>query len=317
MRKLAIPVLLFFASSAQAAVDFESKILPILEAKCVECHKAPHEENGRTRKPKAGLRFDAAWAILAGSEDGAVLTPGEPGKSEMFFRVTLPQDDDDLMPPTGKADPLTKKEISLLESWIKEGADFGEWEGNLEGKPRETSTPEEPPPVPKTQLTYERLSADLPEIDDEAWAEISAAGGRVQRLKPGSPLLEIDFRLLRAEADDSVLALLEPVAAHIAHLDLSRTSVTDEGLSVLRKTPRLVRLNLSRTGIGDPALKHVGSLKELTYLNLHETAVTDAGLKHLRSLPSVESIYLWKSKATGAGVKQLQKALPDAKIVFE
>ena len=49
---------------SRAAVSFEKEILPFLEKKCMECHKAPFEENGKTVKPKAGLRLDAAWAKL-------------------------------------------------------------------------------------------------------------------------------------------------------------------------------------------------------------------------------------------------------------
>ncbi|MCH1409213.1 MAG: hypothetical protein L7V87_09295, partial [Verrucomicrobiales bacterium] len=85
------------------AVDFEKELLPVFEAKCVECHKAPYEENGRTKKPKAGLRMDGSWAFEAGSENGSVLEAGDPDKSELFYRVTLPHDDDDFMPPSGKA----------------------------------------------------------------------------------------------------------------------------------------------------------------------------------------------------------------------
>ena len=119
------------ALPAGAAVNFEKEILPFLEKKCVQCHKAPFEKDGKTVKPKSGLRFDAAWAIQAGSENGAVLVAGKSGESAMFERVTLPSDDDDFMPPKDKADPLTPAEVELLKSWIDEGADFGEWRNRV------------------------------------------------------------------------------------------------------------------------------------------------------------------------------------------
>ncbi|MDF1851320.1 MAG: hypothetical protein P1U85_10835 [Verrucomicrobiales bacterium] len=299
------------------AVDFESEILPVLEAKCVECHKAPYEENGRTKKPKAGLRLDAAWAILAGSEDGAVLVPKDADKSSLFARVTLPEDDDDFMPPVGKADPLTKQEIKSLRKWINEGADFGDWEGNLEGKPKVTKKEDEAPPVSEVQLTYEKLASKLPKIEEDAWKEVTAAGGRVARLSSQSPLLSVDYRLVKDDATDKSLVPLQSIAPHIAHLDLSQTSISDAGLSVLQQSPNLVRLNLSQTAIGDEAMGNLKGLAELRYLNLYGSQVSDNGLQVLHSLKNLEAVYLWQSKATPAGAKSLEKALPDARIILK
>jgi hypothetical protein len=62
-------------------VNFEKELLPFLTKKCIDCHKAPYEENGKKKEPKAGLRLDASWAIVKGSENGPVLTAGAPDKS--------------------------------------------------------------------------------------------------------------------------------------------------------------------------------------------------------------------------------------------
>lgn len=317
MRSIVLLTAPLFFIGFSSAVDFEAEILPIFESKCIECHKAPYEENGKTKKPKAGLRMDAAWAILAGSEDGAVLVPKDPGKSEIFIRVTLPQDDDDFMPPVDKADPLTEKEIQLLRKWIEEGADFGDWEGNLEGKPVEVTETEGPAPLSEVQLAYERLAKTLPAIEEKAWKDVTAAGGRVTRLSQGSPLLSVDFRLTKEEATDEAMLPLKAIAPHIAHLDLSSTAMTDEALTLLSETPNLVRLNLSQTAIGDGGMKHLKNLKELRYLNLYGTQVSDAGLPNLHSLPHLEAIYLWQSQATQKGAKSLEKALPNAKVVLK
>ena len=51
-----------------SVVDFEEEVWPILEERCVECHKAPFEQNGRRKEPKAGLRLDGAGHIMAGSD---------------------------------------------------------------------------------------------------------------------------------------------------------------------------------------------------------------------------------------------------------
>lgn len=302
---------------SRAAVSFEKEILPFFEKKCLQCHKAPFEEKGKTVKPKAGLRLDAAWAIMTGSEDGAVLVAGKSGESAIFERVTLPPDDDDFMPPKDKADPLTPEEVALLKTWIDEGANFGEWQGNLAGKPANVTNTGKDLPVSGIQTVYRRLSEGLAPAEDKVWESVTASGGRVMRLAQTSPLVAVDFRLAAADAKDDQILSAKVVADRIAQLDLSRTAATDSALALVAATPRLVRLDLSNTGVGDAGIANLAGLKELRYLNLHNTAVTDAGLETLSGLKSLEAVYLWRSKATEAGVKTLRKALPGAKINFK
>ncbi len=313
---LSLAALLMAPISIQA-VDFEKEILPFFEAKCIDCHQAPYEEDGKLKKPKADLRMDAAWAINIGSENGAVVVAGKPDDSEVFYRVTLPEDDDDFMPPSGKADPLTEKEIALFKKWIEDGADFGGWAGNLEGKPKEVSNTGDKIPVSEIQEVYKRIAGKLEPVEDSAWESVTEAGGRVSRLSRDSPLLSVDFRLTTENASDESIGSIGAIASNIVQLDLSKTAITDAALSVLLETPSLVRLNLSQTAISDSGLKNISKLSELRYLNLYGTQVTDAGLRQLEGVSSLQSVYLWKSKATEAGIKKLSNALPDAKINFK
>ncbi len=308
---LAIP------ASSPAAVSFEKEILPIIEKKCLKCHKAPFEANGKTVKPKAGLRLDAAWAIHVGSENGAVIVAGKSSESPLFERVTLPPDDEDFMPPKDKADPLTPAEVELLKNWIDEGMNFDKWQGNLAGKPANVSNTGKELPVSEIQGLYHRLSEGLAPAEDKIWESVTASGGRVLRLSQTSPLLSVDFRLPASEATDEKILSAKVIAERIAHLDLSRTSATDAALVLVATTPRLIRLDLSNTAIGDAGLANLKSLPELRYLNLHTTSVTDAGLEALKGLKSLESIYLWQSKVTESGVRKLREALPTAKISFK
>jgi hypothetical protein len=309
--------LLPFAASAQDKVNFEKQIWPILERSCVKCHKAPFEENGKTVKPKAGLRFDGAWAIKAGSENGAVLKAGKSAESEMYTRTSLPEDDDDFMPPKDKAEPLSAADKELLKKWIDEGADFGGWQGNLEGKPKEISAAGDKIPVSEIQELYKKLSEGLKAPAEADWKGVTAAGGRVMPLAQNSPLLSVDFRLVREEADDAKIGSIGAIADHIAQLDLSKTSVTDAGLGGVGKLKRLVRLDLNQTKVTDAGIAALKGLENLTYLNLYGTEVTDAGLETLKSMKNLKSLYLWQSKATDQGVKKLQAALPQAKIVWK
>jgi uncharacterized membrane protein len=84
----------------------------ILANHCYDCHSI--------KKSKGKLRLDALENVLKGGKEGPALVLGHPEKSEMIRRIKLPASDDDAMPDKGKR--LSKKEIELLEVWVKQGA---------------------------------------------------------------------------------------------------------------------------------------------------------------------------------------------------
>ncbi|MCX6858287.1 MAG: PSD1 and planctomycete cytochrome C domain-containing protein [Verrucomicrobia bacterium] len=116
LRLLLTPLITLTCLQAQAAVDFQTQILPVLKRACFECH-GPDVQ-------KAGLRLDHKAGAFAGGEHGAVLVAGQAQSSELLRRVSLPRTDKDAMPRRGK--PLTTEEVALLKAWITEGASWPE-----------------------------------------------------------------------------------------------------------------------------------------------------------------------------------------------
>lgn len=109
---LLIALSLFAAANARA-VDYKSQIAPIFRAKCYECHHT-------SKKVKGDVDLaDAKMPESIGA--GKHIVPSEPKKSTMLIYCTLPDDDEDVMPPKGK-NRLTAAELKLLETWIAEGA---------------------------------------------------------------------------------------------------------------------------------------------------------------------------------------------------
>ena len=306
---LATTLLLVSITSSNAAVGFEKQVLPILDAKCLGCHKATHEENGKKKEPKGELRLDAAWAMLKGGEHGAVLKPGKADSSDMYLFTVLPKDDDNFMPPKG--DPLTAEEAKLLKTWIDEGADFGGWEGNQEGRPAEAPGAAKKVAGPRVHdELYKKLNEGLKPVAEATITKAKEAGAQVTLLKADMALLRADFLTgVSACTDEKITALL-PMKDNITQLDLGRTVITDAALDTVAQMPRLTVLDLRQTKITDAGLAKLAGLKNLQTLNLYGTEVTDAGLKHLAALKSLKSVALWQSKATEAGVKQLSAAIP-------
>lgn len=300
------------SSAAEENIHWEKDVWPFIERSCVECHKAPYKEGDKMKEPKAELRFDGAWAIMKGGENGPVLMPGKPGDSEMYSRVTLPEDDSDFMPSKGEA--LTENEKEILKAWIAQGADFGGWEGNLEGKPEE---PKEEPrrevkPLPPS--VYEILSKNVPAPPEDALKALTDSGARVDPLADSVTLYRVDYFNARDNTGDANLELLAKLKNNIAQLNLGETQVTDAGIENVADLPNLVRLDLHQTKIGDPAIDHLLELKNLEYLNLYGTQVSDAGIKKLSRLTKLKAVYLWQTKATEKGIRQLQKELPGRSI---
>jgi hypothetical protein len=116
MKNLIVSLLLASAATA-SAVDFKSQVLPILRVKCFECHSVA---KGKT---KGDVALDSDEKIKEIMGAGQSIIPGDPKKSTFYISLTLPDDEDDVMPPKGK-NRLNPAELALVEGWIKEGANL-------------------------------------------------------------------------------------------------------------------------------------------------------------------------------------------------
>lgn len=85
------------------------------------CHQC-HSEN----KQKGDLVLDNKMGVFKGGKSGPLLIAGKPAESELFKRISLAPDNDDVMPKKGKV--LKKDEIALIELWIKTGAYWSDQE---------------------------------------------------------------------------------------------------------------------------------------------------------------------------------------------
>ncbi len=95
---------------SQASIEmFELSVLPIMERSCVECHGPDEAEDD--------VRLDTLAYVL----DDRVQTVrrGSPDDSELVYRIELPHDDPDIMPPEGDGAPLTGDEIRVVREWIE------------------------------------------------------------------------------------------------------------------------------------------------------------------------------------------------------
>ena len=107
------------ASAADAPVDFNREVRPILSDRCYGCH-GPDADKGR----KAGLRLDEFAGATKKLKSGDVaVAPGDLKNSTLVQRI-LSEDEEDVMPPPELHRPLSKTEKDILIRWVRQGAKY-------------------------------------------------------------------------------------------------------------------------------------------------------------------------------------------------
>ncbi|MGJ8725676.1 MAG: DUF1553 domain-containing protein [Roseibacillus sp.] len=140
-----LSISLVFISSANAEIDFNRDIQPLLSENCFYCHGTDPEHR------EADLRLDLREEAI----NGGAIAPGDPAKSEMLTRMRLAPDDEDLMPPKKSHRSLTDEQINLIETWISEGAEYADhWSFTSLPEPTGTSIDE----IVTTQLSQKDLA---------------------------------------------------------------------------------------------------------------------------------------------------------------
>ena len=148
--------------SNAVSVEFESDILPIFSSKCAKCHM-----DGNS---KGGVALDTE-DIAKEIGSSKAIVPGDAEKSELVELVSLPEDDNDRMPPPDKGRPLTEAEIGKIKEWIAAGAAVGGEEPAMtEEKPAPTSgLAKRPDPIEGTWTNKEgkTINATLMRMDGD------------------------------------------------------------------------------------------------------------------------------------------------------
>ena len=80
-------------------------------------------------KNKGKLRLHTKEDFLKGGTGAGedIVIKGDATASELIFRITLPKDDEEAMPPLEDEDhynPITPQELAVMQAWIKMGASF-------------------------------------------------------------------------------------------------------------------------------------------------------------------------------------------------
>ncbi|MFM8735670.1 MAG: PSD1 and planctomycete cytochrome C domain-containing protein [Pirellulales bacterium] len=110
---LLLPAIAGVAAAADAAIEFNRDIRPVLSDNCFACH-GPDASNR-----KADLRLDLRDAAI---EAGAIV-PGAAAESGLVERIRS-SDPEEVMPPPTAHKTLSEDQKALLARWVEEGATY-------------------------------------------------------------------------------------------------------------------------------------------------------------------------------------------------
>ena len=135
---LGLHLFLIIGVPAHSAVDFENRILPILQAKCFPCH----DRHTRT----SGFSVENLESVLVGgARHGAAVKPGVPGQSPLIKLLR-----GKIQPQMPLGQTFSEDHIQLIKQWI----------GELSAVPQENKSLEpywiyvKPATVPPPEVTH-------------------------------------------------------------------------------------------------------------------------------------------------------------------
>jgi mono/diheme cytochrome c family protein len=95
------------AGASAATVSFTNDVVPIIQSRCINCHGGDRTEKG--------LVMHTYEELMAGSENGPVIVPGDVAGSKLVELIANQK-----MPKRGPK--LTPPQVQLITDWVAAGA---------------------------------------------------------------------------------------------------------------------------------------------------------------------------------------------------
>ena len=300
--------------SEQSKRVFDHLIEPVLTAKCVHCH-GEQKSNGK-------LRMDSKERLLQGGEGAGkdIIIKGDFENSELIFRISLPKEDIEAMPPVEDDhdyNPVTSQEFEVMKAWIKLGANFDLVISELDETAKRAAEHIFKNMPKKTFIASKIIvppPPQVPEVDPKILQTLKETGALIMPIAQNTNALYVNASHLGKEFDDEKLKLLEPLVPQLLWLNLARTGISNAGGKTLAKFSLLTRLHLENTSISDEISTNLKNLSALEYLNLYGTEISDSSVQNLKSLNNLQKIFLWQTNFTPNGIELLRKEFVDRQL---
>ncbi len=279
---------------------FQAAIRPILENKCVSCHKKEKAKGDLilASNPNATSQV---W-VARHSNVNEML-------KEIIYRIDLPVTDKKHMPPRGK-NPLDPIEMMILKNWIQAG-------GNTEILL--TSIKENHPLFTDMNALINVSSKvktySFPFLPSKKLEELNDAFTVVRQMAAESPALKVDFFISKS-FDPSKLDKLGVAKEQIIQLNLSKMPLKDQDLIKLQAFQNLEKLILNQTDVTDKGIKELQKLNKMEVLSLSGTQISAKSIPLLAQFKSLKVVYLWHTNITEPEYQETLKKYKNIKWYF-
>jgi len=108
--------LVMTACESEPAVSFSRDVQPIIDQHCVNCHEA-----GGVGEVTSGFNLTTYDGLMKGTDSGPMVIAGDVEGSNMLVLMEG-RADPSISMPHGQNDPVPKKDIQTIRSWIGQGA---------------------------------------------------------------------------------------------------------------------------------------------------------------------------------------------------
>jgi hypothetical protein len=259
---------------------YEHFIREILDQKCTSCHNA--------NKAKGELNLTDYATIIQGGESGNPLEKNNQGGTAFLYRVNLPLDHEDHMPPKDE-EQLTDIELIILRDWLDGGGEEKMRFSDLEQQQKSYPIIEE-----RIAKSKDIQWENLPEISEDKIIELRSNYITISRLFSKSNALQVIIFPHEGFKAGS-LKLLKSIAENIIELDLSGLPLNQMDFQFINSLKNIEKLNVSNNTLEDSWLKEISDLQRLKELIVNNTALTEEALPFMSKLPALQKLYAFRT----------------------
>ena len=285
---------------SDSAAYFQVAIRPILEKKCVSCHKKEKAKGDLILASNPNTTSNV-W-IASHSNVNDML-------KEMMNRIDLPVTDKKHMPPRGK-DPLDPQEIIILKNWINAGGSTDILLASITEKHPLFLDKEELVNVDSKDKVY-----SFPFLNAKKLEDLNDAFTVVRQIAGESPALKVDFFISKS-FDPNKLDKLSAAKEQIIQINLSKMPLKDSDLKKLSVFQNLEKLILNQTDVTDKGIKELQILNKLEVLSLSGTQISTKSIPLLAKIKSLKEVYLWHTNITEAEYLETKRKFKNIKWYF-
>lgn len=271
---------------------YKDLVSPIFESKCISCHNSEIK--------RGELDMSSLVSLIKGGNSGKIVDKKNPRQSELFKRITLPQDNIKFMPSDGE--PTSFYEKNLILWWIENLS-----ESDQLIKPSEVSDEMMYVFNHLYALDFEQKTWDkrlkLKKLED--FKEIGLSNFEIKFISNQQKYISVKY--LKENISDSDFENLKEISDHIVYFDIYNGQIDDSMIKNLLNFKNLVKLNLKYNSITDDGIKLISGLENLEVLNLIGTSVTKNSLDSFEAFKNLKRIYLWESGIKNDEIKSFNQ----------